>query len=143
MTPLLSLGDHVFEIEPFNFQRLVTETTVKWPAIARFGGRPGRQHTGFGEDPITISGLLYPEELGGGPEFEALRETQRAARPVIMMGWAASTGMAARILGRVVILSVKDTKNRFGPSGMARRMSFDIEVAPIGNENGKPVGLFG
>ena len=57
--PLLALGPHVFEIAPLNFQAIDRETTVKWPAIPRFGGRPGRQMTGYGEDPITISGMLF------------------------------------------------------------------------------------
>lgn len=37
---LLALGSHVFEIAPLNFQQLMRETTVKFPAIARFGQRP-------------------------------------------------------------------------------------------------------
>lgn len=143
MTPLLALGAHIFEIAPLNFQRISEETTAKWPSIARFGGRPGRQHTGYGDDPITISGLLYPEELGGQAELEALRATQRAARPVVMMGWQGSTGTAAKIYGLVVILSISSTKSAIGPSGIARKLSFEVEVAPAGDGGGKPVGLFG
>jgi len=141
MTPLLALGPHIFEIAPLNFQRIERETEVKWPAIARFGGRPGRQMTGFGEDPIRISGLLFPEEFGGREEFEALRATQLAARPVIMAGWAL-TGSAARIFGRVVILRVRDVQDSINRDGFGRRLAFDIEVAPV-SDGGKPIGLFG
>lgn len=139
--PLLALGSHVFEIAPLNFQAIDRETTVKWPAIARFGGRPGRQMTGFGEDPILISGLLFPEELGGREELEALRATQARAQPVIMAGWSGS-GTAARIYGRVVILAVRDQQTSINRDGFGRRISYEIEVAPVG-ATGKPVGLFG
>ncbi len=139
--PLLALGPHVFEIAPLNFQQIERTTIAKWPAIARFGAAPGRQFTGYGEDPITISGLLYPDELGGRTEFEAIRATQKAAVPVTMMGWAAATGTAARIYGLVVILSVSDTQTSINRAGAGRKLAFDIEVAPAGG-GGKPVGLF-
>lgn len=139
--PLLALGSHVFEIAPLNFQAIDRETTVNWPAISRFGGRPGRQMTGYGEDPITISGLLYPDELGGRDEFEAIRATQQAAQPVLMVGWSGS-GMQARIYGLVVIIAVRDQQTLINRDGHGRRLSYDIEVAPIGAA-GKPIGLFG
>lgn len=141
MNPLLALGSHRFQIAPLNFQRIVRETAVKWPAVARFGGRPSRQMTGYGEDPLTISGLLYPEEFGGREELEALRATQQAARPVIMAGWAL-TGEAARIFARVVILKIRDEQTSINRDGFGRRLSFEVEVAPVGG-GGKPVGLFG
>lgn len=139
--PLLALGQHMFEIAPLNFQAIDRETTVKWPAIPRFGGRPGRQMTGYGEDPITISGVLYPDELGGRDEFEALRATQQTAQPVLMVGWSGS-GMKARIYGLVVILTVRDQQTSINRDGYGRRLAYDIEVAPIGAA-GKPIGLFG
>jgi len=139
--PLLALGPHVFEIAPLNFQAIDRETTVKWPAIPRFGGRPGRQMTGYGEDPITISGALYPDELGGRDEFDAVRATQQTAQPVLMVGWSGS-GMRARIYGLVVILTVRDQQTSINRDGFGRRLSYEIEVAPAG-ASGKPIGLFG
>ena len=142
MTPLLSLGPHIFEIAPLNFQEITRLTEAKWPTVPRFGQAPGRQFTGFGEDPITISGLLYPEELGGRQELEAVRLTQRAARPVIMMGWSSLITTAALVYGRVVILNVEDEQTSINRQGHGRRIEFSIEVAPVSGE-GRPVGLFG
>lgn len=142
MIPLLSLGPHIFEITGLNYQSLKRKTEAKWPAIARFGGRPGRQFTGFGEDEITIEGLLFPEEFGGGEAFEALRATQAAGKPVTMMGWAVGEGVSAEIFGRVVILTVEDEQTRIGRSGRGQRIEFTISLAPFHGE-GKPIGLFG
>lgn len=139
--PLLALGRHIFEIAPLNFQEIERTTTIKWPAIGRFGSRPGRQFTGYGEDPITISGLLYPEELGGRDELETLRETGRAARPVPMIGWAGSDAMAAKVFGMVVILEIYDSQDKINKAGFGRRMRFSVEVAPYPGD-GKPIGLF-
>lgn len=140
--PLLALGSHIFEIAPLNFQEIERETAPKLPAIARFGARPGRQFTGLGEDPITISGLLFPEELGGRAELEAVRATQSSGQPVLMLGWAGSSGLAATVYGMVVILSVSDSQTRISRSGIGRRLSYSITVAPVSGA-GRPVGLFG
>jgi phage protein U len=140
--PLLALGPHVFEIAPLNFREIERRTEARWPAIPRFGGRPGRQFAGYGEDPIEISGTLYPHELGGRDELEAVRATQAAARPVVMLGWDSAGGFRARVFGRVVILSVRDRQTAIDGYGLGRRLAYQIEVAPAGGD-GRPVGLFG
>jgi len=140
--PLLALGRHTFEIDGLNFQELEEETTVKWPAINRFGGRPGHQMTGYGEDPIVINGLIYPEEIGGRSELDALRVTQRLARPVVMVGWSTDKSNAARVYGLVAIPSIRATHSRFGPDGNSRKISFSVEVVPIGGIAGFTGGLY-
>ncbi len=141
-TPLLALGPHIFEIAPLNFQQIERSTEALWPSISRFGGRPGRQFTGYGDDRLTITGLLFPDEMGGRAEYEAIRVTQAAANPVLMLGWATGLSMAATLFGRVVILNVQDTQSVINRQGFGRKIEFSIEVAPFSGD-GKPVGLFG
>lgn len=142
--PLLALGPHKFELEPLNFQDLEDEFEVKWPAISRFGGRPARQMTGDGEDPIRITGLLWPHEVPDSREaLEAVIRTQKAKRPVLMMRWASDAGMRAQVDGLVVILRISRQQSKFGTSGNSRRLDYDIEIAPIPAASGKPVGLIG
>lgn len=129
--PLLALGPHKFEIAPMSFQQLEDETVANWQAISRFGGRPGFQMTGFGEDPITISGLLYPEELGGREELDAIRETQKQGKPVLMIGWAGDERVAARVYGRVGIRRVQRTQTNINASGLGRKIAYSITVVPL------------
>lgn len=126
--PLLALGPHIFKILPLNFQELERTTIAKWPSIARFGQRNARQFTGLGDDETKIGGIIYPEEFGGRSEFEALRATQAAGRPVMMVGLA--TASSARIFGRVVILDVSDKQSSIAPNGQGRILDFTITVAP-------------
>lgn len=128
MQPLLALGPHVFEIAPLNYQRFERRSEVLFPTVPRFGQRPNRQHTGYGEDPVRIEGLLYPDEFGGRAEFDALRATQEAARAVLLMGWAGPT--SARLFGRVVILSIDDRQSSINAAGQGRKLAFDIALAP-------------
>jgi hypothetical protein len=140
--PLLSIGPHKFEIAPMSFQQLEDETVAEWKAIARFGGRPGQQFTGFGEDPIRISGLLYPEELGGRDAIDAIRETQRAKKPVLMVGWTTDERAAAKVFGRVAIKSVRRTQTNINAYGQGRKIAFDIGLVPIGDVAGAAAGWF-
>ena len=126
---LLRLGPHRFEILGLNFQDLVRETEVKWPVIARFGGKPNRQMTGEGENPAKISGLLYPDDFGGREQLEALRATQLIKRPVTMAGWAAGTRV--RVWGKVVILKIDDKQGIINERGQGRKVKFDVSVAPL------------
>lgn len=140
MTPLLALGPHIFQITTLNFQSLKRSTKAKWPAIARFGYAPSRQFTGFGEDSITIDGLLFPEEFQDRAAFEAIRLTQRQGKPVTLMGWAVGSG-AAEVFGQVVILSIDDTQSNIARNGQGKRIEYSISLAPFSGE-GKPIGLF-
>jgi len=130
MTALLALGPHIFEILPLNYQQIERETRAEWASIARFGARSARQFTGLGDDSLTISGLIFPEEFGGRSDYEAIRLTQAAGIPLMMAGMGAST--TARIFGLVVVLSVSDTQTSIGPDGQGRVLEFSVEVAPYG-----------
>lgn len=141
-TPLLALGFHIFQISALNYQALERVTEAKWPSIARFGNYPGRQFTGFGENSITITGLLFPHEFNDREQFEAIRDTQAAKQPVTLIGWALGTGTAAQVFGRVVILKIEDSQSRIDRSGQGRRIEYTITLAPF-HGDGKPIGLFG
>ncbi|MDG3575963.1 phage tail protein [Rhizobium sp. YJ-22] len=138
--PLLALGPHVFEIAPLNYQQLERDTSIKAPAIARFGGRPGRQVTGYGEDPITITGILYPDELGGREELAELRATQRAKRPVSMVGWSEDGTVKGKMLGQVLILSIKTTDSKINWQGQGGKVSYSINLVPVSDAAGLLAG---
>ncbi|MBA4783657.1 MAG: phage tail protein [Rhizobiales bacterium] len=128
MVPLLALGPHIFEIMPLNYQELERETVAQWASIPRFGQRSARQFVGLGDDQMTISGLIFPEALGGRENYEAIRLTQGRGVAVSLVGMGAS--QIARPFGKVVILSVSDTQSVIGPDGQGRVLSFYIDVAP-------------
>ena len=76
---------------------------------------------------MTISGLLFPEAIGGRADYEAIRATQGLGIPVTLVGMGSSA--SARPFGKVVILSVSDTQTLIGPDGQGRILSFYIDVA--------------
>ncbi|TCT41138.1 phage tail protein [Martelella mediterranea] len=141
--PLLGLGPHTFEVTSLNFQSIRRRTETELAEIARFGGRAGTQFTGHKRGTITISGLLFPEEFDDRAEYEKLRASQMAGRPLSFTGWAVGTGTAAEVFGLVMIKAIEDTQTYIGPDGKGRRIQYAIELAPSHEAGGKPVGLFG
>lgn len=137
----LALGPNIFSILPVSLQRLQRDTKSNWAPVARFGGDVARQFTGHGEHSIKIDGLVFNSHFGGFGQYEALRATQIAAQPVPMIGMSA--GLVGILYGLVVILQVGDAQDYFDrDSGVGKRLTFTVEVAPLGGE-GPFGGLFG
>lgn len=136
--PLMALGPHVFEVLPLNYQRIERLTEAQWASVPRLGVRPSRQFVGFGDDPLTISGVLLPGEFGGRSEFEAIRLTQAAGLPVPLVGFG--TGTLGRVWGLVIITLISDAQEEIGPDGSGQVLTYDIEVAAY-DETGGTFGM--
>ena len=84
---------------------------------------------------------MFHAHFGGFEQYEALRATQLAARPVPLIG--ISAGLVGTVYGLVVILHVSDTQEYLDrETGVGKKLAFDCEVAPFGGE-GPLGGLFG
>lgn len=127
---LLQLGSHQFEVLPLTYQRLQQQVEFRWPALERLGREPALQYLGPGEKRITISGLLFPEAIGGWDKFRAFERTASAGEPMMMV---LGTG---HVFGRVVITSIGETHEHIGYAGLPRKLEFDIEVARYGGDYG-------
>ncbi len=133
MSALLALGPHIFEIAPLNYQKLQKKSAFRHAEMARLAREPARQFVGPGSATVSISGLMFPDSLGGYEEYRAVERTARTGRPLMMVG---GTGL---VFGRVVILSVSETHQVIGARGAPAKLEFSIEVASYGDDLG---GIF-
>lgn len=139
--PVLALGPVMFEILPLSLQKITESTRVKWPAIARFGRASARQFTGYGDDSFKVEGLFFNEDFGGFEDYMLLKSLQQIPEPVDMIG-GAGIGSYATVFGPVVILDVGATHEYIGASGVGRKVTFSIELAPFGDDPYGFGGLF-
>lgn len=127
----IALGPNIFSCLPVTLQKITRETKSNWAAVARFGGDVARQFTGHGEHSMKLEGLVFNSHFGGFAQYEALPATQLAAQPVPLIGMA--SGFSATVFGLVVILSVSDIQEYLDrDTGVGKKLSFDVEVAPFG-----------
>ncbi len=132
--PLLALGWHTFQITPLNYQELSREAEFRWAVQNRLGADPVYQAVGPGEVPMSISGLLFPESLGGYGQYQALEATASLMRPVMMV-----SGFG-HVFGLVVITKVGQTHKHIGARGMPRMIEFEIEVKKQGGSLFSSIG---
>jgi phage protein U len=139
MNTYLKIGPHGFSILPMSYQTLGTKTGIHLPAINRFGNDDVRQFTGRPSPEFTIDGLLFPKELGGKDEYDAMRVTQARGQAVMMIGLAASIGTS---FGRVMIENVSDTQEEIDIDGLGKMVKFSVSIAGVPGTFGTPGGLF-
>ncbi|QDQ27686.1 phage tail protein [Chitinimonas arctica] len=120
---MMSLGMFVFELITLPFQEMQQDIGWRFPTASRIGKRPARQFLGPDDETITLSGVLFPEELTGGERELALVRAmadEGKAYPLI-----AGTG---DIYGVFVIEALKVTRQLFYVDGSARRLEFTLSL---------------
>lgn len=137
--PLMALGPHVFEVLPLNYQRIERLLEIRFASVPRLGVRPSRQFVGFGEDPLTISGVLFPQEFGGRAEYEAIKLTAQAALAVPLVGFG--TGTLGRVWGLVIITMIADSQEEIGEDGAGQVLTYDIQVDAYDESGGSGLGV--
>lgn len=109
---LMAIGAHVFQVVGLNAQEIETGTESIVVDISRFGLMDGAQIHGMKRPEMSIRGVLFPDQLGGLPDYEGLRASQVAGRPLplIRMG----RGFTAVVLGAVTIERLSDVESYGG-----------------------------
>lgn len=118
---LMAVGPHVFQVIGLNGQDIDTTTEATWVDVPRFGMTDGAQFQGRKRPEMSIKGVLFPDQVGGLPDYEAMRGSQYAGvpLPLIRMG----RGFTAVVLGAVTIERVSDLETYGG-----KKIAFTIDL---------------
>lgn len=126
MDTMFILGQYIFGLStaaPAEFSR---ETAYNWPAQDVFGAGQSLQFTGWGEDSITLQGVIYTEFIGDTGQLNAMRETADAGEPLTLIDGRGN------ILGDYVITRVSERQDAFAQAGTPLRQSFTMTLARYG-----------
>lgn len=94
----------------------------RWPSQQPIGARPAHSYTGEGDETVTISGVVFPGQVGDKESvarIEALAD-QGQPHPI-----ADGDGQA---YGLWVILSIEEERKGFYPGGTPRKVSWSLEL---------------
>jgi len=119
---MLQLGGYQFSITSAAYQDLSREVDYRWTAQERIGALDALQFTGVGSDSMELRGVVYPFHRGGLGQIDALRSVAAAGDPLTMV-----SGTGA-VLGRWVILSVREGQAVFAARGLPRRVEFSLRL---------------
>lgn len=117
---LMAIGPHIFRVVGLNGQEIETTTEAIWAEVPRFGATDGAQYHGMRRPEMQVRGVLYPDQIGGLPDYEAMRLTQGRGvpLPLIRMG----RGFIGLVMGMVTIERVSDLQSYGG-----KKIAFTVE----------------
>ncbi len=119
---MMILGMFPFALETTPYESFTRDNSFRHVSSERVGLSPRYQYIGAGEEPITLSGTLYPEISGGDISLEMLR-----AMAYTGLAWPLVEG-TGRIYGMYVITALKQTRAEFFNDGKARKIDFTLSL---------------
>lgn len=117
---MMTLGGFKFGVSTAAYQELKRSTEYLWPSQQRFGAAPAVQSTGYGDDTISLVGVVYPEWNGGTGQLDDLRSLADGRQPLNMIDGRGN------VLGRWVIERVEESQGVFAQAGVARKQEFTL-----------------
>ncbi|MFM0181750.1 phage tail protein [Paraburkholderia aspalathi] len=122
---LMSLDQFVFGLDTAAYQELQRRTSWKHPTTSRVGGRNARQYTGQGDDTITLSGMLAPDQFGKLESLTELRKMADAGDAYVLVDGA------GRVYGAFVIEGMNEGQTLHMKDGTPRRIEFSLDLARV------------
>jgi phage protein U len=119
---MMSLDLFVFELQTLAYQDLSRSNEWRHVSIDRFGERPTAQFLGKGAEKISLSGTIYPGQVGDYGSLERLRELGDEGNAYqLMTGWY-------EILGHYIILKLDEKQSVHTQDGAPRKVDFTLEL---------------
>jgi phage protein U len=123
---LASLDQFVFGLSTAAYVELQRRTSWKHRSTSRVGGRDARQFTGEGDDSITLSGLLAPDnKIGTLESLAELRKMADAGEAYVLVDGAGN------VYGAFIIEGIDEGQSLHQKDGTPRRVEFTINLMRV------------
>ena len=131
MSTPMALGPFAFTaMYGLGYKTVGRELDATWATVPVAQRLDSLQWTGPKSDKITVSGVLFPEELGGLGQLEGLRDMARAgvAMPLVSLG--------GDIYGFYALERISEDRDFHDASGMPRRDAYRLELRRVDDLGG-------
>lgn len=123
---MMALGQFVFSLPTLAYQELQRRTSWKHRSTSRVGARDARQYTGQGDDGITMTGWIAPDQgigkLSSLAELRDMGDTGDA--------WALVDG-SGYVYGAFVIEGLDEGQSYHQKNGTPRRIEFTLTLTRV------------
>lgn len=126
MDTMYILGVYVFGLDTAAPQEITRDTRYSWAAHDIFGGAQSLQFTGWGDETITLQGVIYTEFIGNTNQLTAMRATADLGEPMQLIDGRGN------ILGDWVITSISERQDVFAAAGTPLRQHFNMSLQRYG-----------
>lgn len=119
---MMQLGRFQFGLSTAAYQELRRSTQFTWAEQQKFGRLATLQFTGPGSDTITLTGVIYPEFMGGSGRLSDLRALGATGKPQQLLDGDGN------LMGMWVIESVEEGQSVFAGYGKPRKQEFTLNI---------------
>ena len=125
---MMILGMFPFALQTTPYQTSNQSKTWRHVKNDRVGKSPRYQYIGPDEEPITLSGTLYPEISGGDVSLTTLETMAYTGR-----AWPLIEG-TGKIYGMYVIDGLTQNRTEFFQDGKARKIDFTLSLKKVSED---------
>ena len=125
---MMILGMFPFALQTTPYQTSNQSNTWRHVKNDRVGKSPRYQYIGPDEEPITLSGTLYPEISGGDVSLTTLETMAYTGR-----AWPLIEG-PGKIYGMYVIDGLTQNRTEFFQDGKARKIDFTLSLKKVSED---------
>ncbi|QQU56486.1 phage tail protein [Serratia liquefaciens] len=125
---MMILGMFPFALQTTPYQTSNQANTWRHVKNDRVGKSPRYQYIGPDEEPITLSGTLYPEISGGDVSLTTLETMAYTGR-----AWPLIEG-TGKIYGMYVIDGLTQNRTEFFQDGKARKIDFTLSLKKVSED---------
>ena len=125
---MMILGMFPFALQTTPYQTSNQSNTWRHVKNDRVGKSPRYQYIGPDEEPITLSGTLYPEISGGDVSLTTLETMAYTGR-----AWPLIEG-TGKIYGMYVIDRLTQNRTEFFQDGKARKIDFTLSLKKVSED---------
>lgn len=123
---MMRLGSFDFSLSTAAYQQFSRSTAYRWQGQNRYGQLPAQQFTGYGDDTVTLEGVIIPEFSGGLHQLDKLRAEADKGEPLKLID-----GLGY-VWGPWVIQSIEETQSVLLSNGLPRRLEFNLKLIRYG-----------
>ena len=119
---LYMLGSLSIEITPFNVHEVQETGETEYAVKPVVGREPPLEYVGEGSNEVSLTGRLFPSELGGLSEIELLRQMRSSGKPQYLMRGD------GRPQGWFAILNVSASSSYLDRRGVGKQIEVSIQL---------------
>ncbi|WP_240651708.1 phage tail protein [Serratia microhaemolytica] len=124
---MMILGQFPFWLHTAPYQTVDRKNSWRYVKNDRVGKSPSYQYVGPDEEPITLSGTLYPEISVGDFSLKVLESMAFSGMP-----WPLIEG-TGRAYGMYIIESLSQNRTEFLSNGQALKIDFTLTLKRVGD----------
>lgn len=131
--PTAQLGRFVFGLNTGSVESLSRNWSFRWASQDRMGTMPAKQFTGISDQTLSLSGMIFPGEIGEAYFIEEMAKEAGKGHPMMLVTNIKDVG---QVMNWWCITGCQETTSHLDAMNQARVISFSLSLSYYGERYG-------